>query len=123
MKFNFSRWDLGGKLIFISTCLAFVSFFFKWVEFAFLSENGFAQGAVFFILVFIYPLLMVLQEKPLNKVAGYICGVVGVLLGVFYIFSKSANFFGESINAASTGPYVFIISSLILTYGVKKRSI
>jgi hypothetical protein len=121
MKFNFSRWDLGGKLIFISTCLAFISFFFKWVEFAFFSENGFAQGAVFFILVFIYPLLMVLQEKPLNKIAGYICGVLGVLLGVFYIFSKSDNLFG--INAASTGPYVFIISSLILIYGVKKRSI
>jgi hypothetical protein len=122
MKFNFSSWDLGGKLIFISTCLAFISFFFKWVEFAFFSENGFAQGAVFFILVFIYPLLMVLLEKPLNKIAGYICGGLGVLLGLIYIFSKSADFFGQSINAASTGPYVFIISSLILIFGVKKRS-
>jgi len=120
MKFNFSKWDLGGKFIFISTCLALISFFMKWVDVGFLSENGFGQGTVLYILLFIYPLVKVMQERPLGKKMSYLCAVIGIILGIIYISSKSVDFFGTTINAASTGPYVFMVSCLLLAFGTYK---
>lgn len=120
MKFNFSNWDLGGKIIFISTCLAFLSFFFKWVDIGFVSQTGFGQDTFWFILLFIYPVVKVLQEKPVNKVAGYICAAVGVLFGIMYISWKSVDLFGTTINAASTGVYVFIVACVLLAFGTYK---
>lgn len=63
---------------------------------------------------------MVLLNKSIHKIAGYVCAVVGVILGIWYIASKMGTLFGVSVNAASTGPYVFIIASILLAVGVWK---
>lgn len=117
---DISKWDLGGKIIIGSTILALLSFFFKWVDIGLIAQNGFSQGIFFFIIVFIYPALMVLLNKPVSKIAGYVCAVLGIVLGILYISRKTADLFGTSFNAASTGPYVFIIASVLLAVGVWK---
>ncbi|WP_256762064.1 hypothetical protein [Cohnella sp. WQ 127256] len=121
MKIDFKQWDIGGKTIFLSTCLAILSLFFKWVSFAFFSENGFGQGGIIFLILFIYPVIKLLQDKPLNKMVGYICAGLGVICGIWYISSKTTDFLGTTINAASTGPYVFIAACVLLAFGIFKR--
>lgn len=118
---DFSKWNLGEKVILGSAALAFISFFFNWVDVGILSANGFSQGGVLFIVVFIYPVLMVLMNKHLNKIGGYICAAIGVGLGIFYIASKSGSIFGTSFNAAASGPYVFIVACVLLAFGVFKK--
>ncbi|WEK54724.1 MAG: hypothetical protein P0Y55_01195 [Candidatus Cohnella colombiensis] len=120
MKFNFNSWNLGGKSIFISACLAIVSLFFNWVEFSFISQNGIEQDAYLFLAVFIYPVLVLLQEKPLNQIIGYICAVIGVICGIAYINAKSTTLFGTTINASGTGPYIFIVACILLAFGTYK---
>ncbi|WP_243896011.1 hypothetical protein [Paenibacillus sp. F411] len=118
---NFQKWDIGGKLIFIAACAAFVSLFFDWVDIGFASQNGFGQGAVFFFLLFLYPLIVVIREQRLNKLLGYILAAVGVIFSIIYISSKSVDFLGSSVNAAGSGPYVFIVACILLAVGIFKR--
>jgi len=42
--------------------------------------------------------------------------------GIAYINWKSAEVFGVSVNAAGSGPYVFIVASILLGLGVFKHS-
>lgn len=121
MKINFASWDLGGKTIFIASCAAVISLFFNWVEIGFLSENGFGQEAYLFLICFLYPFIRLLQNKPLNKLGGYVCAAAGIICGIAYINWKSVDFFGTTVNAAGSGPYVFIVASVLLAFGVFKH--
>ncbi|MFD2672691.1 hypothetical protein [Marinicrinis sediminis] len=114
---DFKKLDMGGKLILGSAVVAILSLFFAWAEFI-ISVDGFQQDAYLFLIVFIYPVVAVVRNKPLNKVIGYVCAAAGVLLGLWYINSK-ATVMGESI--AASGPYVFIIASALLAFGVWKH--
>lgn len=118
MRFNFGAWDIGGKSIFIAACLAIISLFFTWVDIGFYAENGFEQQAFIFLACFIYPIIRLLQDKSINRIGGYICAIAGIVCGIAYISSKSAEMFGVQIQAAGTGPYVFIVASVILGFGV-----
>ncbi|MBO9600228.1 MAG: hypothetical protein J7559_20725 [Cohnella sp.] len=120
MNFNFSAWNLGGKTIFVSTCLAVLSQFFTWVDIGFYSENGFSQDGYLFLICFLYPIIRLLQGKSINKLGGYVSAIAGVVCGIAYINWKSAELFGVSINAAGSGPYVFIVASALLGLGVYK---
>lgn len=118
---NFQKWDLGSKLICIASFAAIISFFFKWVDIGLASRNGFSQGTVFFILLFLYPFLTVIREKRMNKKLGYIMAFLGVILGIIYISSKTVDFLGSTINIASGGPYLFMAACGLLALGVHKR--
>lgn len=120
MKIDFGSWNIGGKAIFVSACLAVVSLFFNWVEIGFFSENGFSQQAYLFLLCFLYPTTQVLQNRTVNKIGGFVCAVAGVVCGIAYINWKSVELFGTSINTAGSGPYVFIVASVLLAFGVYK---
>lgn len=120
MSFKFSEWDIGGKSVFIAACLAIVSLFFKWVDLGFYSENGFEQQAFLFLLCFVYPVIRLLQGKSMNRIGGYISAIAGIVCGIAYINWKSDELFGVQIQAAGTGPYVFIVASVILGFGVYK---
>ncbi|GAB6928488.1 hypothetical protein JCM10914A_24710 [Paenibacillus sp. JCM 10914] len=121
MKFRFMKWDLGSKFIFIATCLAIVSFFFKWLDIGVAAENGFLQGGAFFIVCFIYPLLQVVREKKLNKIIAFACALAAVIFTTLYVNSKTIDFFGETIRGAAAGPYLFMVACGLLTFGIFKR--
>ncbi|MFC5529109.1 hypothetical protein [Cohnella yongneupensis] len=115
---KFSSWDLGGKAIFIATCLAFVSMFFTWVDIGFYSENGFEQESYIMLICFLYPIIKLLRSRSISKIGGYVCAIAGIVCGVAYINWKSGEVLGVSLNAAGNGPYVFIVASAILAFGV-----
>lgn len=118
---NFKKWDMGSKMIVIATCAAIISFFFKWVDAGYVSQNGFSQGAVFFILLFLYPLWIVLREKRMNKVVGNLMAIVAIILTMIYVMSKTVNVLGSTFNAASSGPYLFMAACGLLILGIHKR--
>ncbi|CAM3643990.1 hypothetical protein [Marinicrinis lubricantis] len=117
---DLKKLDMGGKLILASIVVAIISMFFTWVEFI-ISENGFQQDAYLFLIAFIYPAIQVLRGGKVNKAGGFICAILAVILGIWYISDKSADIFGESINAAAQGPYVFIVAGILLAIGVWKQ--
>ena len=120
MNFNFSAWSMGGKTIFISACLGVLSQFFTWVDIGFYSENGFKQDGYLFLICFLYPVIRLLQGKSINKLVGYVSAIAGIVCGIAYINWKSTDMLGISINAAGSGPYVFIVASALLALGVYK---
>lgn len=121
MKFRFMQWDLGSKLIFIATCLAIASFFFKWLDIGVAAENGFLQGGVFFIVCFIYPFIKVVREKKMSKLIAYVFALVAIILTMMYISSKTVDFFGQTIRGAAAGPYLFLAACGLLSFGIFRR--
>jgi len=121
MKLRFMEWDLGGKIIFIATCLALASFFFNWLDIGIAAENGFLQGGVFFIVCYIYPFVKVVRGKRMNKIIAYSFALLAVLFTIMYVSSKTIEFFGETIRGAAAGPYLFMAACGLLTFGIFKR--
>jgi len=120
MKFDWANWNIGGKIIFATACASVLSMFMKWVDVGIISQTGLAQGAYMLILLYIYPVLMLFKNKPINKFWGYILSLAAVLLTISYIHSKSVDFFGSMFNVAASGAYLFLIASIGLLVGVSK---
>jgi len=49
-----------------------------------------------------------------------VCSIVSVAFTIGYISSKSIEMFGETVNAAATGAYLFLLASIALIVGVVK---
>lgn len=48
------------------------------------------------------------------------CSIASVVFALVYISSKSIDLFGESVNAAATGAYLFLLASIALIVGIVK---
>lgn len=120
VKFDWKNWDLGGKAIFISACVAAGSMLISWVDIGIARANGISQGTFLFLGVFVYPLWMVLTSRSLHLQGGIACGALGILCAIGYIGSRQFDFFGSSVNVASNGPYLFLLSCGGLIFGVVK---
>jgi hypothetical protein len=118
LKCDWKNWDLGGKVIFVSACVAAASMLISWVDVGFARANGLSQGTFLFLGVFVYPVWMLLTNRCIHLYGGIACGAGGILCGIGYIGSKQFDFFGTSVNAASAGPYVFMLSCAALIFGV-----
>ena len=120
MKISFSQWNIGGKMIFIATCLAVFSLFMSWVDLGIISASGFQQDGYLFLLLYIYPVYKLLKDRPMKKIIGMISSILAVVSGIAFMFSKSVDFFGTTVNGAGPGLYLFVIASILLTVGVIK---
>ncbi len=123
MTIKFKEWNLGGKLIFISTVIAILSLFMNWVDAGIVRLSGFQQQGYLFLILYIYPVYKLLKGDELGKVSGLLCGILAIISGIAYLGSKSIDFFGTTVNAGGTGIYIFIIASVILTIGVVKYKV
>ena len=123
MKIKFNEWNIGGKLIFVSTIIAIISLFMSWVDLGIASVSGFQQDGYLFLILYIYPVYKLLKGTRLNKVIGVICSALAVILGIVFLSSKSVDFFGSTVNAAGTGLYLFIVASIVLTIGIIKYDV
>ncbi len=122
MKFDWENWGLGGRCIFVAACAAMVSMFMDWVSVGFASQSGLTQGAFLFLALWVYPVLMLLKNKPMSRVWGLICSIASFVFTAAYISSKSIELFGKTINAAATGAWLFLLVSILLIVGVVKYS-
>jgi len=124
MAFNWKDWNLGGKIIFCSACVAIVSLLMKWVDLGVFSQNGFAQQGYFLLVCWIYPLFVLLKDKKMNVFGGMISSVIAIVVMIVYISSKGINeeIFGEviDVNVAAAGAWLFLFASVALLIGVVK---
>lgn len=110
-------WNWPARTIFVAACAAVLSMFIDWVHVGFGSANGFSQGTFLFLGVFVYPLLVILKNQAMNKMAGIGCGVGGAILTIAYISSKQVTVFDRSHNFASGGAIIFLLASIALAIG------
>lgn len=82
------------------------------------NNMNFKQDGYLFLIAFIYPIYCVFKNKYINKIGGLACGIVALIVSIFYISSKSDELFGASINVAGSGAYLFLISTIGLIIGV-----
>lgn len=115
---NFKQLSLGKKIILITTVIALISLFLPWVELGILSASGFQQDGYLFLIAFIYPIYCVFKNNYVNKIGGLACGIIALIVSIFYVSSKSDELFGASINVAGSGAYLFLISTIGLIIGV-----
>lgn len=120
MKEKFEKWNIGGKLIAISSIVAIISLFMSWVDLGILRASGFQQQGYIFLVFYIYPVFTLLKEKPINKIGGIISSLLAVILTFMFMLSKSVDVFGETVNGAGVGIYLFILASIGLVIGVVK---
>ena len=120
MKFDWQNCNTGGKVIFIASCVATLSLFMKWVDIGFASQTGLSQDAWLFLPLWIYPVIKLLKNGHINRMGGLVCSIGSVIASVSYISSKSIDVFGETVNVAATGAYVYLLASIALIIGVVK---
>ncbi len=120
MRFDWKHWNLGGKIIFIATCIAVISMFMKWVDIGLISQSGFSQEAFLLLAFWIYPVFMLFSNKTIHKIRGLVCSVASTVLTLIYILSKSVELANETINVAGSGAYLFLCASIVLTIGILK---
>jgi hypothetical protein len=120
IRINWGQWSGGGKVIFASTCAAVLTMFMKWVDLGIVSANGFSQMTWLLLGLYAYPVSMLLKNKPIHRYAGIGCAAGAALLAMAYIASKQGVIFGREVNAAGSGPVVFIAASIALIVGVVK---
>jgi len=111
-------WSVGGKIIFVASCAAVVSMFMAWVDIGILSQSGLSQGAVFFLGLYVYPVVMLFKNKPINKGWGLACSIGSVALGIGYIAWKTVEVFGTVVCFAGSGAWLFLLASIALIVGV-----
>ncbi len=120
MKIAFNEWSIGGKMIFIATIAAILSLFMKWVDIGIMSFSGFQQQGYLILILYIYPVYKLLKGESMSKGIGLGCGITAIIIGIVFLFSKTVDMFGESINFATTGLYINIVASILLTVGIAK---
>lgn len=120
MKFDYENWGLGGRIIFVASCVATLSMLMKWVDIGFVSQTGLSQVSFVFLGFWIYPLLMLFKNKPIVRAWGLVCSIGSVIVTFFYIESKIIEIFDETVNAAATGAWLFLLASIALIIGIVK---
>lgn len=111
---NFQSFDKGSKIILISAGVAILSLFFNWVSvLSAIGVSGLRAGAIKCLVVFIYPVFVVVAEKAINKIAGFVCAGVGVLITI-YVYNQATTPF----SSIGLGVYIFLASCISLAAGV-----
>ncbi|MFC1772606.1 PDZ domain-containing protein [Pseudomonadota bacterium] len=120
MRFDWDNWGAGGKTIFIAACVAILSMFMNWVDIGITTRIGISQQAFLLLGFWIYPVVMLFNNKPINLAWGLLCSALSFVATAIYIASKTIELFGETTNVAAVGAWVFIGASAALGAGVVK---
>lgn len=110
--------NLGQLFIIGSALVAVFSLFLSWSKWQ-IAKNGFESQAYLFLIIFIYPIVMVVRNKIPKKKYGYLLALLGALFGITYMLMNTIPIEGVAVKAYGYGPYIFMISCLILGYGIK----
>lgn len=119
LQFNFGEWNIGGKLIFFSTIVAILSLFLPWI----IGDGdtlGYQQGSSVFLAFFIYPFIALTMDKHINKVVGYMMGVLAVLVPSYLLYYVAGDMGARAADAAGIGIIIFILTGIMLLIGVHK---
>jgi hypothetical protein len=120
LTIEWDKWNLGGRTIFIATCIAIISFLLTWKEFGPMSQNGISEGMFLLGIFYIYPIFYLLKNQFIETKWGILCGVIPIISTIIYISSLQVELFGGTANISGIGSYLFLISSIALIIGVIK---
>lgn len=114
---SYKNWNSGGWITALSAAVAVLSLFLPWVNMVLVSSNGLASGGIFALVLYAYPVWIVITNRDLNKAAGVICGIAAALYAVLFIQHQMIDVFGYGANFSAIGVYVFLVASLGLAAG------
>ena len=123
IKINSKNIQMGQLIILVSSFMAFISLFLPWVNAAFVTASAFQMHTFLFILFYILPVYQVFNRKKFfldpthNFMVEIGSGVFASFCTLIFIFTRSTNLFGHSVNLSGSGSYLFLVCSLALTYG------
>jgi len=120
LEFNFKGWNIGGKLIFISTLIAILSLLLPWIAGDADAEMGFKQGGSLFLITYIYPFFILAQDKSMNNAVGMFSSILAVILPSTFLYYMSRQIRQPMPEIISYGLMIFLIAGIILIIGVLK---
>jgi hypothetical protein len=111
--------NFGGKLIVASGGMALASMFMDWAHFLFVRKSGATLGLALLLLLWLYPMFMVLRNKPIDKFWGNGFGLVSITVAVaflLYASNKKMAFF--HVDVVDKGAWLFLGASLLYFFGI-----
>lgn len=118
-KSIFKEWSVGGKIMFVSSCLALFSMILPWKDVGIASRSGLTQVTILLLGIFIYPLIMLFKKKKIHTAGGIPIVCIGLLFTILFYRSNYVHFGRENITGI--GFFVFIIAAITFIVGVFKH--
>lgn len=120
MTFSWSKLNIGGKIIVISTIIAIISIFMPWIDTTLSTSSGWQQLAFVLLGFYVYPVLQTLNNKPLSLAWGSASSICAAVSAVAFMEWKTIPFEGVDLCFAGQGTYLFFVASVFLFAGVLK---
>lgn len=116
---DWKNWCVGRKIIFVATVLAVLTMFMTWFNFVFVTISGFQTDAKWLLILFVYPIVILIKNKKYYKIVGIISGIVSFLVVYSSVSATFKRELGTGINSnfMGIGFYLFLLASLLLTVG------
>ncbi|MFC1481590.1 hypothetical protein ACFL6E_05035 [Candidatus Neomarinimicrobiota bacterium] len=113
MQFNFNKLELRAQISLIAIGVAFISLFMPWTDFMGRSQNAFLEGEFIIFLPLLYPLVQIIRGSAVRNMLGYICVILPLLGGVFWVYIYTTDRYQEPM----IGVFLFILATLGAFYG------
>jgi hypothetical protein len=123
MTLSWANTNIGAKAILTSTLIAIISIFLPWVDLVIRHTNGFHELAFVLLAFFVYPVLMVIQNKPISLVWGSASSITSAVAAVAFMEWKTIPYQGVNLCFAGQGTYLFFVASVFLFAGILKYKV
>lgn len=120
MAFSWSSFNIGGKIILISTVIALISIFMPWIDTTISTSSGWQQLAFVLLAFYGYPVFQTINNKPLSRIWGSASSILAAIAAVAFMEWKTIPFEGVDLCFAGQGTYLFFVASVFLFVGVLK---
>lgn len=110
----------GSKTIVIAAGIAVITMFMNWVDIGIIARNGLDQEAYLFLLPWLYPVIRIMKNQKMHKLAASLMLLISGGAAVMYIFSKNIELGGSVTNVSAAGSHLFVLACLVALSGVSR---
>jgi hypothetical protein len=117
---EWSKWNLGEKLIFGAGCAAVLSLLMPWTDVGQIGSNsGLADLGFFWLAFFVYPVKSLLLKEISDRKIALASSGAAILTAIILILRRASDLgMGVSYNFSGSGLYLFLLSAIALAVGV-----
>lgn len=109
--------SLGEKIILLSFFVGIITLFLPWVDFKLLKYNGFHEKGFIPLICFIYPTFKILRAEKYDSRIGITLGALAIIITVILKSKYQIEEYGMLYDASAFGIYIFLIASIVFTFG------
>lgn len=109
--------SLGEKIILLSFFVGIITLFLPWVDFKLLKYNGFHEKGFIPLICFIYPTFKILRAEKYDSRIGITLGALAIIITVILKSKYQIEEYGMLYDASALGIYIFLIASIVFTFG------